>query len=209
MQPSGQRAERSRDLERLLTFVDAIAAVAITLLVLPLVDVASEVRSESDSVSHLIRSHGGEFWAFGLSFVVIARLWLAQHHTMRRVVESNRAIVSWLMLWVLAIVFLPFPTALLSDGGQQAATKCLYIGTLTVSSVCLALLALAIKRDPSVSAAGKPPSVAAPTITAALLALALVISLVFPGANYYPLLLLLASDAGTSLWRRLSTDPDA
>jgi uncharacterized membrane protein len=208
MQPSDQGAERSRDLERLLTFIDAIAAVAITLLVLPLVDVASEVRSES-SVSEVIRSHGGQFWAFGLSFIVIARVWLAQHHTMRHVVESNRAIVGWLMLWILAIVFLPFPTALLSEGGQQAITKCLYIGTLTVSSVCLALLAVAIRRDPSVSAPGEPPSAAAATITAVLLALALVISLVFPGTSYYPLLLLLASDAGTSIWRRFTADPHA
>ena len=32
--------ERSRDLERLITFVDAIVAIAITLLVLPLAELA-------------------------------------------------------------------------------------------------------------------------------------------------------------------------
>ena len=36
-------AERHRDLERLLTFVDAVVAIAITLLVLPLAEVGSEV----------------------------------------------------------------------------------------------------------------------------------------------------------------------
>lgn len=62
MQPQEQRAERSRDLERVLTYVDAIAAVAITLLVLPLVELAGDIRSEHDFVSVLIRSNAGEFW---------------------------------------------------------------------------------------------------------------------------------------------------
>ena len=91
MQPEEQRAERSRDLERVLTYVDAIAAVAITLLILPLVDLAGEIRSEHDSVSALIRSHAGEFWGFALSFVVIARLWFSQHRLMRPVVTGQPA----------------------------------------------------------------------------------------------------------------------
>jgi len=134
MQPEEQRAERSRDLERVLTYVDAIAAVAITLLILPLVDLAGEIRSEHDSVSALIRSHAGEFWGFALSFVVIARLWFSQHRLMRPVVTANRPLLFWLLLWTFAIVFLPFPTALLSIGGDQPITKVLYIGTLALSS---------------------------------------------------------------------------
>lgn len=35
---------RSRDLERFITFIDAIVAIAITLLVLPLVDLATEIE---------------------------------------------------------------------------------------------------------------------------------------------------------------------
>lgn len=204
MQPPETPTERSRDLERLLTFVDAIAAVAITLLVLPLVDLAGDIRSENDSVSELIRSHGGQFWAFGLSFAVIARLWLAQHRLMRPVVATNRGILIWLVLWTFAVVFLPFPTALLSNGGEQSVTKSLYMGTLAASSLCLALLAVAIKRDRSVREPGDPPSAAPATVTGVLLAMALVISLLVPSTGYYPLLLLLASDVITSAWRKVS-----
>jgi hypothetical protein len=39
--------ERERDLERFLTFVDAIVAIAITLLVLPLVEVGAEIGEGS------------------------------------------------------------------------------------------------------------------------------------------------------------------
>jgi uncharacterized membrane protein len=195
--------ERSRDLERLLTFVDAIAAVAITLLVLPLVDLAGEIHSEHQSVAHLIQTNGDLFWSFGLSFAVIARLWLAQHVLMRPVIASSRGIVASLILWTLAIVFLPFPTALLPGGGDQAITKSLYIGTLTASSLCLAGLALVIRRDPALHEPGAVPSPAAGVVNALLFLSALALSLVFPGLSYYPLILLVAADWLTALWSRL------
>jgi uncharacterized membrane protein len=195
--------ERSRDLERLLTFVDAIAAVAITLLVLPLVDLAGQIHSERQSVAHLIQLHSGLFWSFGLSFAVIARLWLAQHVLMRSVIASSRGIVGWLVLWTVAIVFLPFPTALLSDGGHQRITKVLYIGTLALSSICLACLAFVIKRDPSLHEPGEPPSPAAGIINALLFLLALALSLAIPPLSYYPLILLIGGDWLTAVWHRL------
>ena len=208
MQTQRPHAERSRDLERLLTFIDAIAAVAITLLILPLVELAGEIHSEDDSVSGLIRSHGGQFWSFALSFGVIARVWLAQHRLMSPVVAANRAIVASLVMWTLAIVFLPFPTALLSNGGEQTITKVLYIGCLAASSVCLAVLAVAVQRDSAVRVPGETPTARPALITAILLVLALVIALAVPSTGYYPLFLLVASDLVDYLWRRLITRSD-
>ncbi len=194
--------ERSRDLERLLTFVDAIAAVAITLLVLPLVDLAGRIGNDR-SVAHQLHTHSALFWSFALSFAVIARLWLAQHVLMRSVIQSSQAIVSWLILWTVAIVFLPFPTALLPAAGSQAITKVLYIGTLALSSMCLAFLALVIKRNPSLHEPGEPPSPAAGVINALLFLVALGLSLAWPVLSYYPLLLLIGADWLTALWKRM------
>ena len=194
--------ERSRDLDRLLTFVDAIAAVAITLLVLPLVDLAGRI-GDDPSVAHQLHQHSALFWSFALSFAVIARLWLAQHVLMRSVIQSSQAIVSWLILWTVAIVFLPFPTALLPAAGSQAITKVLYIGTLALSSICLAFLALVIKRNPSLHEPGEPPSPAAGVINALLFLLALALSLAWPVLSYYPLLLLIGADWLTALWTRI------
>jgi uncharacterized membrane protein len=197
------RQQRSRDLERLLTFVDAVAAVAITLLVLPLVDLAGEIHSSSDSVGELITSNSGRFWAFGLSFVVIARLWVAQHDVMRTAVAHNRYMLCCLVLWSLAVVFLPFPTALLPIGGDQVITKVLYMGTLALASCCLALLAVAIGRQSSLRAGAEGPAVAPAAVTAALFAAALVISLAFPRSGYYPLALLAVTGMGVRAVRRI------
>jgi uncharacterized membrane protein len=70
---AAETAGRIRDLDRVLTFVDAIVAIAITLLVLPLVELASEVR-DGGRVSNLLHDHSEELWSFALSFYVIARI---------------------------------------------------------------------------------------------------------------------------------------
>jgi uncharacterized membrane protein len=70
--------ERDRGFERLVAFVDAMVAIAITLLVLPLVELTSEVDDYA-SVGALLRENQSQVWAFLLSFAVIARLWFVQH----------------------------------------------------------------------------------------------------------------------------------
>jgi uncharacterized membrane protein len=65
-EPVGAGFERARDLERFVTFVDAAVAIALTLLVPPLVELTVELR-EDDSVANLLRNPRLEFVAFGLS----------------------------------------------------------------------------------------------------------------------------------------------
>ena len=81
--------ERERGLDRFLTFVDAVVAIAITLLVLPLAELAGEVGD--GSVTDLLDEHRGELFAFFLSFFVIARLWFAQHHVVDGLVRQDPA----------------------------------------------------------------------------------------------------------------------
>lgn len=192
--------ERSRDLDRLLTFVDAAVAIALTLLVLPLVDLAGEIDS-SDSVWQVVRDHAGRFGAFALSFVVIARLWRAQHRIVRGAVEDRVDLFWCLIAWALTIVFLPFPTALLSATGDQVATKIFYIGSLLVSSVLLALLAAAVRRQRPPGAPHRP-SVLPAAVDAVVDAIALLLSVLVPALSYFPLLLLVLGGQATTLIRR-------
>jgi uncharacterized membrane protein len=184
---SGPERARERDFERFLTFVDAVVAIAITLLVLPLVDLAGEL-GDGGSVADLLGDHLAELGSAVLSFVVIARLWLAQHETVRDVVAQL------MLLWLLLIVFLPVPTALLADGGSQALTKVLYIGTMAVSSFCVAGMALRIRRTPAIRGSGDGPDGIGATTAGATMLLALAISLAIPATSYFPLLLLLVAD---------------
>jgi uncharacterized membrane protein len=203
--PADTRAERSRDFDRFLTFVDAVVAIAITLLVLPLVDVAGELGTPAggESVLRLLHRHEPELYAFLLSFLVIANLWFTQHHVVRPVVVHDAVVTRLMVLWLLAIVFLPFPTALVAERGSQAVTKILYIGTMTLSSVVMGLMAQRVRAVPAIRDGEAATDPVAPWVTAVLFALALAVTLAVPAAGYYPLLLLLLSGAIARRWRRL------
>jgi uncharacterized membrane protein len=193
-------AQRSRDLERFITFIDAIVAIAITLLVLPLVDLVPELGE--DSVAELLRDHQPEIWGFFLSFAVIAQLWFSQHHIIRSVVAQDPLVTRLLLAWTLTIVFLPFPTALVAEAGHQATTKVLYIGTMALSSACLALIAWGVRRDRSIRDTDAEPDLAPSVATVLGFLLALAISLAVPSTSYYPLLVLLTTDPLVRWWRR-------
>ena len=182
-------ADRGRDLERLLTFIDAVVAIAMTLLVLPLVELTNDV-SARESVADLLRHHQPQIWSFLLSFAVISRLWFAQHYSFSHVLYTHKRVASLLVFWSLTIVFLPFPTALVARAGDQATTKILYIGTILVSTIALAVIDRTVIANPQITDGDGLPDFGAAVMNAGLLALALVISLVFPATSYFPLLLL-------------------
>jgi uncharacterized membrane protein len=195
---SSDHTERSRDFERFITFIDAIVAIAITLLVLPLVDLATEL--DGGSVTELLRDHRARIGSFLLSFVVIAALWLSQHRVLRSVI-SHDPLLTWLMLaWTLTIVILPFPTALVADVGSQPATKILYIGTMAISSALLTGMAWRIGRTPGIRDSEDHPDVLAATGETLAFVIALVLCLVL--RSFYPMLLLLAPPLLVPLWRR-------
>jgi uncharacterized membrane protein len=199
---SQTRAERHRDFERFLTFVDAIVAIAITLLVLPLVELTAGITGH-DSVLHLLRDHQPELWSFLLSFVVISRMWFSQHRAIRDVNLLDDRVAQGLVLWTLTIVFLPFPTSLVAKAGSQPTTQILYVGTVGLSMLALALVDRAVIAKPEIRAGATPPSVAPPIVNLAWLGVALVVMLVFPATSYVPLLLLLLDGPSLRVLRKL------
>lgn len=200
--PAPLRTERG--LDRFVTFVDAVVAIAITLLVLPLVDVATE-REPGQSVADLLGDHVGELAAFTLSFVVIARLWSVHHAVFERVGGYDRTLVRLSLLWLFTIVLLPFPTALLAgeDGGRTVFA--LYVGDLTASSIALTLIVVHVARTPAVQRAGSGEvgRVVPSAVTTALFLVALVLGLLVPAIGFWGLLLQFATSPVVRLWGRL------
>jgi len=182
-----------RGLDRLVNFTDAAAAIAITLLVLPLVDLAADERSMP--LGQLVRENSGTFVSFGVTFVVIGRLWLAHHQLFERL-RSYDSVVVWLdLLWLACIVVLPFAAQELSNlYGDDPWVYVLYVGTMTVSFVALALIALRAMQRPDLRSAPTGDSVVGLFALVVLLLVVLVLAVVFPAVGMWWLLLLIPGE---------------
>jgi uncharacterized membrane protein len=193
-----------RGFDRFVTFLDAIVAIAITLLVLPLVELTADI-DEYESVNELLRENRAELWAFLLSFLVVSRFWLAQHDSVRHVVRFDQRLASLLMLWALTIVFLPFPTALTAEAEGNDTTKVLYIGTLIVTMLVMSAIEGYLRAHPELSD-GDPEGDLDPLdglVNVVLLLAALGLTLTLPAVGYFPILLLLVAGPIEKGWRRL------
>jgi uncharacterized membrane protein len=187
----GVRTERG--LDRLVTFLDAVVAIAITLLVLPLIDLLAQ-RPQGEELGALLGGHPGQFGSFALSFVVIARIWLSHHRLVERVGSYDEPFLLVNLVWALTVVVLPFSTQVIAEYSTERLSVGLYIGTIAVNSACGTALTLRLRRRPGLRRAGVAPGDPDPTaalVTTALVLLALVLGVALPAVNFYALLLLL------------------
>ena len=183
-------SEALRDVERLTYFSDAVIAIAVTLLVLPLVDEASSDRASS--LQALLDESGGEPFVFVLSFVVICRFWLV-HHDMFRTLRTFDGRLFWLnALWLLSIVVLPYATELIGQpGGDRAVVTGVYVGTMLVTSCASLGIPWFVARTPSLRRPGARSPRLAPTIAnLSVFALVYLLALIVPGQALWGLLLL-------------------
>lgn len=110
-----------RGFDRLVNFSDAVVAIAITLLILPLVDTATELNDKT--VSELLADNWVKLLVFVISFAVIGRFWLAHHRMYENIVGYDKPLLWANLFWLLTIVFLPFPTELIAAGAGRARRR--------------------------------------------------------------------------------------
>ncbi|SDN77221.1 TMEM175 family protein [Geodermatophilus sp. DSM 45219] len=192
-----------RGLDRLITFLDAVVAIAITLLVLPLVDVLPDEGAAVD-LPTLLAEEAPRFGAFTLSFAVIARFWLVHHRLVEQVGSYDRTFVLLNLLWTMTIVLLPFATEVAAVYGADRLAVAVYIGTMALSSACLTLLTLLLRRRPQLRRAGadEEDDPARAVLTTSAFVLALLVGVAVPTIGYAALFLLFLPDAARRLRAR-------
>jgi len=181
--------------ERFTAFVDAVVAIAMTLLILPLLEAVSDAAREQLGTARFFTEHAGQLLSFALSFVLIAVFWLG-HHRQYRDVERVTTPLLWInVAWMATIVWLPVPTAMLGQLDTEPLQAVVYIGTLMLTQVTTlgGWLYLARHRElSSVSTASIRSGVLGDVASIALFAIALVIAVSVPSYGYagLPVLLL-------------------
>src|SRR5688500_10175714 len=139
----------------------------------------------------VLAEDAAQFGAFLLSFVVIARLWLAHHRLVERVGAYDSAFVLMNLGWVLTVVLLPFATQVLADDGAERSAIVMCIGTMTASSARLSVLSVVVWQRPSLRRAGTdthPYLPWASVVATGTLVVALLTGVLIPAINYWALL---------------------
>ncbi|GAA4752848.1 TMEM175 family protein [Gordonia alkaliphila] len=189
---------------RLITFADAVVAIALTLLVLPLTDLANE-GAEDAGFTAFVAENYPVMLSFAISFAVIWVLWRNHHRIMEHFVAYDDVLAKLHLVWLATIIVLPFATALLDNTGMDWANV-FYIAVLGVSITSLHVIArwgilhpALLDDDADTRAWAAQPPMFGTLITVAV---ALIVAIVVPKADAWPLLLLLLSSPIDALINR-------
>ena len=181
-----------RSAERMKFFTDAVVAIAMTLLILPLVESVSEAAKDGFDTGEWLGDHGDQLFAFVLSFVIIASFWVGHERLFDHVGTWSSPLMVLNIAWMLSIVFLPVMTAVVGSLETDDLQLVLYIGTMLVSTLVMAAMTIVVRRDPRLWAHDDGPrlgSVTAELAQVVLFAVALGLSLL-PGVGFYAMFVL-------------------
>lgn len=196
--------------ERFKAFVDAVVAIAMTLLILPLMEAVSEAgRRQAEEPSYgtldFLQDHTGQIISLMLSFLLIAQFWMAHHQQYDGIERITRPLIWMNVFWMFTIVCLPVTTALIGAMHTDAAQRAIYMGNLAMTQFASLLARLYVLRHPDITTAPlvrvRLGAIADATATV-LFVLALVVSQIFPQLSYGSLFLLLFTSVATHLASR-------
>lgn len=174
-----------------MTFSDAVVAIAITLVALPLVDIARETTTPEA----FFRTSGYAVTAAAVSFVVIGSFWRDHHHLFLRATDYPPILLRVLLFWLAAIVFLPVATVIevRAPSGDRLAYV-VYIGTIFVAMVCLRIEELLLFRAQHLEVTGEHQWTRREQliewIPAALVVVATIVSVTIPAVGLWSLALI-------------------
>ncbi len=121
-------AHTERGFDRVVNFSDAVVAIAITLLVLPLIDLVSDYPDTKSL---------GEDWqlklfAFLLTFFVMARYWFIHHGIFERITDYSSGLIVRSFIWLGLMVFLAFPAGLVGEEDAEPGITLMYLATMAL-----------------------------------------------------------------------------
>jgi uncharacterized membrane protein len=117
--------------ERIVFFSDAVFAIAITLLVLEIkVPHIPHEAGSAETINELAKLIP-RFVGFLVSFIVLGSFWIEHHRIFRHISSFDGGLLWRNLAMLLAVAFVPFPTALFSEYYTNSVALAVYALTLT------------------------------------------------------------------------------
>jgi uncharacterized membrane protein len=114
---SSEAQDAGTTTDRTETFSDAVIAIAITLLVL---EIKVPVVRHDESLARALADEWPKYATFAVSFLTIGIMWINHHALFERIARIDRRLMFVNLGLLMAISFVPFPTAVLGDYVQDA-----------------------------------------------------------------------------------------
>lgn len=144
--------ERLHKPERVLALSDGVVAIAITVLVLPLadIDIPQEVFNSNTVTSYIWDTYSQLIVSFIISWLVIIAYWFDHHRLFNKLKYVDDFTIRVNMLWLFAIVVMPFPTNLLgqSTNGPSGQAVSLYLFVLFATNLSLFIVEYHADKHP-------------------------------------------------------------
>jgi uncharacterized membrane protein len=111
-----------RALDRIVFFSDAVFAIAITLLALEIRLPAGEIAATDAQLRAQLLGMFPKYLAFVISFLVIGTFWISHHRKFRFIRRYDNNLLAINLLFLMTVAFMPFPSSVISEYGNRAAT---------------------------------------------------------------------------------------
>ncbi len=122
-------------------FSDGVLAIAITLLVL---EIRPPVLVHGETLAHALAHLWPKYTAFAVSFITIGIMWINHHSLFRLIARVDRPLMMINICLLMAISFVPFPTAVLGDYVTDASAGHVAAAVYGVNMVLIGLGFLAL-----------------------------------------------------------------
>ncbi len=147
-----------RGFDRLVNFSDAVIAIAITLLILPLIDLVTDDQGDGSTFA-FNQEALQKLLAFAITFWMMSRQWLANHRIFEKINDYSQTLMSLTFCWLVLMVFLAFPSGMVGASSLGPAESgvafafALFWGTLALIALFAALIEIYASRSTDLLAA--------------------------------------------------------
>lgn len=125
--PAGR--DTSWDPHRIGAFVDAVLAIAITLLVIEIKRPETEDLVDAHALANFLRHEQASFVAFVVAFFLLWSVWRRHHTLIYEVKLLDRHTLAWHAPLLLFAAILPYATAVFGHAPSNSLAVCLFAAT--------------------------------------------------------------------------------
>jgi TMEM175 potassium channel family protein len=192
------------EFSRIVAFSDGVFAIAITLLVLQ-INIPPHLPAGDTLFDEILDEHR-DFIAYGISFAVLGKLWLAHHRFFASVERFDPVLMGLNLLYLAWIVLVPFTSEVLGDYGDDSTSVILYAAIMAAVSITFQIQILyADRKDmirPELREYVRQFSGAANFAIGAVFLLSIPVALVSPLAATVMWLLVFVAGGRAARWAR-------